>query len=493
MRKRACNCIWRALVWAMLCLVFLSLSGCARSNAQNTIICNNNKNSSYPEIISKILPSYTVITEQSSRTAFSFLNAGNEVAAFDAQAIPALENGIAGYWYPHYLATVVIAVDRDKTDAWIESWSDLSATDDIIAYSDLYPDNHLLIGAIAYGLEGDGFTLKKVADLLEALHSKNRLALNTFDVPIVICYDYQAAALIKSGRNMQVIIPSEGTLTYQKGLLSGAELAFTDDIEPLLLSSGFRLPDGRCDDRLYPAHAEYKNAAAVIDYDHFNTVLQDSSRVFRRSVLHTRLYTSADTREHQFFVLVYMVLVIIWTASVFRRAMQKDVQRVALVTGIILLGWIIVRLIKYQVEGAELLNRYLWYGFYLFQLALPLVLLWLAWAIDKPDGRSSFPKWMRAMAAVNGTLMALVFTNDLHNWVFRLDLTNPNWASEYKYGIGFFLVTAAWVIPLITAIIMLIVKSRQTPRTSGFVFPLVFCTLLILYGMGYITRVPIAW
>ncbi|NLA26615.1 MAG: hypothetical protein GX878_04400, partial [Firmicutes bacterium] len=153
-----------------------------------------------------------------------------------------------------------------------------------------------------------------------------------------------------------------------------------------------------------------------------------------------------------------------------------------------------LRLIKYQVVEAGILNRYLWYSFYLFQLALPLVLLWLAWVIDQPEkGRPAPPKWLGAAAALNAALAALVLTNDLHNWVFRLDLRNPNWTSEYAYGAAFFLVTAAWALQLVIVVAMLIVKSRQTLRKRGFVLPLAFFALLLLYAVGYITRLPIAW
>ncbi|MGI6174770.1 MAG: hypothetical protein ACOYJC_01140 [Christensenellales bacterium] len=494
MRKRVGACMRRVAAWALLWLSLFSLSGCTHSDDPNTILCNHDKNSYYCEIISEILPSYTVLTEQGSFSAFSFLNEGHKAAeAFDTQAIPAVEKGIARHWYPHYLSTVVIAVDRDQTNARIEGWSDLSTAEDVVGYPDNYQDNRLLMGAIAYGLEGDGFTLKKTLDLLKTLHTERRLALGMFDAPIVICYDHQAAALIKSGRNIQTVIPGEGTLTYQKGLLSNTELPFTGDVESMLLSAGFRLLDGRCDGTLYPAEAAYGNAAAVLDYVHLNTVFKDVENVFRRNVLHTRLYSSANGREHQFFALIYMVLVVIWTAAMFRRATHKNVRRAAPIAGIILLGWITVRLIKYQIGDALALNRYMWYSFYLFQLALPLVLLWLAWAIDKPDERTKTPQWLRAMTAINGTLMMLVLTNDLHNWIFRLDLANPNWASEYGYGFVFFFVTAAWIVPLIMAIVILVVKSRQAPRKRGFVLPFAFCALLILYGMGYITRVPIAW
>lgn len=309
MRKGACNCIFQIAAWVMLCLICLSLSGCTRGNTQSTVICNNDENSSYLEVISKALPSYTVTIEKRNHTMFSSLNAGNEVEVFNVQAMPALESGVATHWYPHYLATVIIAVDRDRTDARIDGWNDLPAAGEAIGYLDHYPDRHLLMGAIAYGLEGEDFTLKKAADLLETLHVENRLALKAFDAPIVICYDYQVASLIKNGRNMEIVLPNEGTLTYQKGLLSNMEIFFSGDVESLLLSGGFRLMDGRCDDALYANAADYKRAAVVTDYDRLNTAFQDVPRVFRRDVQHIHLYTSADGREHQLFALVYMALI----------------------------------------------------------------------------------------------------------------------------------------------------------------------------------------
>lgn len=491
--KKTCYYICRVAAWAALCLLFLFLGGCAPAGAQRAIVCDSGENSLYSEIISKVLPSFRVIADQGSRTPFSLLEAGHVAEAFDAQAVSALEGGLAGYWYPHYLATAVIAVDRDRTGAPIGSWTDLLSVKESVGYSDEYPDGHFLMAALAYGLEGENFTLKKAAGLLRTLHTEKRLALRTVDAPIVICYDYQAAALIRSGRNMEVIVPHEGTLTYRKGLLSGRELHFAGHAEPLLLSAGFRLPGGNCNAALYPAAADYGNAAAVADYAHLNSVLQDVTRVFQRRVLHNCFYCSADSREHQLFALLYIIILVIWTASMIRRAMQKGVLRAALATGIILLGWITLRLIKYQLVKTEMLTRHLWYSYYLFQLALPLALLWLAWAIDKPEDRLVFPRWLALPAAINGMLAAVILTNDLHNWVFRLDPGSPNWPTEYTYGPAFFLLSAVWVAQIIIIFAVLAVKSRRNLRKGAFVFPLVFCTLLSLYAAGYIMRVPIAW
>ncbi|MDL2294830.1 hypothetical protein LJC60_09435 [Ruminococcaceae bacterium OttesenSCG-928-D13] len=449
--------------------------------------CTDAEYTPYPSALAQILPSCSI--EQGPDLVFTYLKKGAATEALAIQAASAIENGAAAHWYPQYLATVVIAVDRGQTDAQIESWSDLPAAGVTVGYNEW----DALAAAIAYGLEGEAFTLGRATDLLAKLYAEGHLLKNTFDVPIAICFDYQAAAMIKAGRDIEIIVPSEGTLTYTKGILSGVEMPFAGDAESVLLAAGLRLPDGRCDASLYPGAAAYEKAGTVKDYAYFNTVCQDVNRILRRSVFRTRLYSSADQREHQYFVMLYAIIVILWTASFIRRAMQKGVRRAALFTGVILLGWIVVRLIKYQLTEANLFNRMLWYAFYLFQLSLPLVLLWLAWAIDRQDEQVDFPVWLRVLSACNAALVVLVFTNDWHNLVFRLDLSSPNWSRNYSYGPGYYVVLAACVLPLLAALAMLVVKSGRNPRKKGFVFPLAFCVLLILYGCGYVMRIPIAW
>lgn len=373
----------RILVLCLLCLVFFSLTGCTPSVDDKTIYCNDYEYASYPELTAQALPSYTV--ERTHDYPFGLLEHGVAAEAFDAQALPALENGVAEYWYPQCLATVIIAVNRDQTDAAISGWRDLTSADEDVGLLYGSVRFELYFAAIAYGLEGENFTLESAITLFADLQARNHLVTHSYEPPIVICYDYQAAAMIKAGRNMEIIVPSEGALTFEMGLLSHRELDFAGDAGARLLAGGYRLPDGRCDETLYPSAAAYENTSRVTNLEHLNTACLEVIRMFRRDVLHSHLYASADAREHQFFVMAYIILVVVWLASVINRAMQKVVRRAALLTGIILLGWIIVRLVKYQTGVAGTLNRYLWYGYYPFQLTLPLVLLWLAWMIDKPE------------------------------------------------------------------------------------------------------------
>ena len=478
----------RALFFLSFCAFFtIFYSSCTGNESNNKVYFVNEKNSSYVDCMEQILPGYA--PDKSNRPYPSLQSGAAAAEAFDMQAIPAVKAGVAEHWYPHYLATVVIAVDRDLTDAVISGWNDLLGANEIAGY---YDNGPFVFTAIAYGLEGENFTLGRAAGLLAGLRENGCFARNSFDPAIVICYDFQAAAMIRDGRSMEIIVPAEGTLTYERGLLSQTELVFAGDADSLLLLAGFRLPDGRCDESLYPDAAAYAAAHRIADYDHFNTACQEY-RIFRRKVLRSRLHNTADGREHQLAALLYMVFVIVWLSSTIYRSMQKSVQRSAMFTGIALLGWMTVRTIKWQLIADTTLARYLWFSYYIFELALPLLVLWLAWAINKPAGEGHPPKWLRFLAVIYAALIALVLTNDLHNFVFQIDLSTATWSNDYVEEIGYLITRIAYYGPIAVALVIMLIKIGRNPRMKSSLFPAVFFVLLVIYGVGYSTRIPFFW
>jgi len=486
----------RPTPFAFLCLILISLGGCARNSVQNNVIfCNDDKYSSYPRLVGQILPFYEV--KPIAVRAFAFLDEGAVTEAFDPNAVSALKTNIAKYWYPQYLATVVIAVDRGKTSVKIDSWSDLAVIQEKVGLCTSGTDFQMLMLAMAYGLEvkesSRDFTLKSAAALLARVQNEKRLVTNSFEPPVVICFDYQAAGLIKNGRNYEIIVPGEGTLTFKKGLLSKTELAFIGDADTKLLEAGFRLTDGRCDSALYPDAHAYDNADFISDYDHFNTMVFETTRTMRREVLHIRLYTSADGREHQYWVLIYIIIMVIWLASLMNRIAHENMRRTVLAAGSLLLGWILARLISYQLYLHTDLRRYIWFTYYLFQLSLPVAFMWLAHIIDKKEGKIAAPWWMKVFAAYMFTLIALVYTNDLHGWVFVIDFSNPNWGSDYGYEIVYRIIQRSWQFSLVAVFILLLIKSKGFIRVKTIVFPMLAIAVLAAYQYGYQNRVPVAW
>lgn len=472
-------------------LIIFSSSGCIKESKSNLVKCNLDNYSLYPKVVEQILPSFTI--EESDNKAYYYLDDGSSVEAFDTQAVGAIETGIAKYWYPQYLATVIIAIDRDQTDAIVTSWNDLFSTQQEVGLFDMPGNIQMITAAMSYGLEGEDYSKKKTIELLNLLNDNGQLKMNSFASPIIICYDYQVAGLIENGRNIEIVIPKEGTFTYEKGLLSNEILKFEGNVDNLLLESKLRLLNGENSFFIYPDKVDYAPAVRVNDYKYFAKTTQDVNSLIERDVLNSKKYMSINNREHILIALIFIIIVNIWTVSVMKRSMQKGINYSAFFTGVILNGWTLVRLIKYQVELNTILIRYLWYSFYIFQLTLPLVLLWMAWAIDKPQNKILPPKWWRIMVILISLLIILVFTNDLHGFVFQIDLSRPDWYANYSYGFGYYVILLFSMISLIAIFIILIQKSIKNPRKNAIIFPTIILLLFGFYTYRYIMRDPLIY
>lgn len=193
----------RAAAWALLCLLLLSLGGCTMGDGQETVYSFIEDHTAYPAVLAQMLP---IHAREKSNRVFESLQSG-VAEAFDVQALPALEGGVAAYWYPHYLSTVVIAVDRDRTETAIRGWRDLLSANETVGYAGLYP-SEVQLAAVACGLEGEDFNLRGAADFLTKLRAVGHFD-RSFDPAILICYDHQAVALKQAGRNLEIIVPEE--------------------------------------------------------------------------------------------------------------------------------------------------------------------------------------------------------------------------------------------------------------------------------------------
>ncbi|MCL2045277.1 MAG: hypothetical protein FWG88_02690 [Oscillospiraceae bacterium] len=473
-----------------ICFVGIALSGCGAESYENVVFYNDIEYSTYANALATALPSFS--PTHGINSVFDYLSKGAVVEAFEPQAVSALQVGAAKYWYPHYLATVIIAIDRDKTSVSVSGWRDLIAANETVGLCSRGIDYEMLTATISFGLEGEDFTNNDMIELLAQLQRSGLLRQNTFETSIIICYDYQAAMLVKNGRNIEIVVPQEGTLSYAKGLLSNKELVFPNEFQSILVNAGFRTLDASCDANIYPSLIAYERAKQLESYAHYNTVSLDSFRLFRRNVMQSRRYSSADGREHQLFALIYILVVSAWTFTFIRRAMQVGIRSAAFVICVVLIGWITVRLIKYQIPDGTTPDRYLWFSYYIFQLSLPIVVLWLAWLIDKPTIYVP-PNWLKALIGIYVLLIAFVMTNDFHQLVFQIDLTNPYWTTDYAYGAGYKLILAATFLPLLPALWIMIKKGKSGLRNKGLFFLMGLILLLTAYTYGYINRIPIAW
>lgn len=476
--------------WLPILLLCLLLAGCSVETSEGHLVPVAEGSREYSSALDPFLPGYTL--REAEDTLYGELSQGNPVACFDVQAVPAMARGVGRYWYPHVSATVVLAVDRTRTDAVVTGWNSLRESRVPVGMSSFsVVRNMLAIGALSYGLNPKEPSKREALDFLEHLCQNGGFELDGSDAPILICLDYEAAAWNRSGGTYEIIVPVEGTLTYRMGLLSDTPLTLEPGLDDALLSAGLSLAGG---ERPPDFPADYRSARVLgeEDYDRFLAITGDSSRDLRRQVFHTRLYTTADMREHILSALFLSAAILLWKGTVSHRMMRRDVRRVVIVMSWLMVGWLLLRLFKYQqlTEGTP--TRMCWYGYYLFQLALPVALLYLTEILDRAEGkkRLAHPLWPPLVCYVLSVL--LVLTNDLHRLVFRFDLEG-NWASDYSYGLGYWLMIAFSLLFFILAVVKLFYKGRKSAYWGGKLFSLLFCGGLIFYVIAYVYRVPLAW
>ena len=109
--------------WSLLILLCLLLTGCSAEASGGQLISAAEGSGAYSEALLPFLPGYAL--RDGEDTLYAEVSRGNAVACFDVQAIPAMDRGVGRYWYPHVSATVVLAVDRTRTDAVVTGWNSL--------------------------------------------------------------------------------------------------------------------------------------------------------------------------------------------------------------------------------------------------------------------------------------------------------------------------------------------------------------------------------
>lgn len=476
-------CVKRLVGTALLCCFFFPLSACAAQTADRAFSVQT---SAYARALQAALPLETFASSTSGREPVftSRLRRHAAMEAYDAQAAPLMRAYNAYFWYAQYAATAVLAIDRAQTDAVVSGWGDLPGAGQRVGITSREPELRLLLCAMSHALDS-GFAMEHTIELLAGLRRGGLLSTDDDSAPILICFDHEAAE-----RGLEIVVPAEGTLTFTKGLLSRSALSFPDALGAALVDAGFRLPDGTCDEGLYPPAADYARAAALSDYTRLNEAGQDAWRTFRRGVLRLRFYSTADGREHMLSAMAFILLLVAWAGDMTRRVISRRIRASFFTAALLMALWAILRIFKYHTPSAGVINRYCWYGYYIFLLGLPLALLRVAAALGRGEDAPA-PVWWKVCLGITLALLLMVLTNDLHMRVFQMDLSG-DWHIHYRYRWGYFLVAGHIVLHSLAAIALLLARGRQSPRKAGMLIPVLFFLLTVAYAALYALRVPFA-
>ena len=187
---------------------------------------------------------------------------------------------------------------------------------------------------------------------------------------------------------------------------------------------------------------------------------------------------------------IYVGLMGAWGWSIHVRIIQDQVRRyLFLVAGLMML-WLILRTVKYSLTNMDA-ERYLWYGYYLPMLFIPVLAVLIALSLGRPENYR-LPQWTRLLYLPSLLLLLLVLTNDLHQLVFAFP-SGVLSDSDYEYGVGYYVVLAWIVLCAVTALGAILFKCR-IPRTSRFLWlPVAPYLLALAYCAAYIRGVYWVW
>ena len=186
---------------------------------------------------------------------------------------------------------------------------------------------------------------------------------------------------------------------------------------------------------------------------------------------------------------IHISLLFSWVVSVQRRLVNKNVRRLMLMVGCLLLFWLVDKIVKWDFTGSVThpLVRYLWYGFYVGMLFVPTLGAFIINYLGKPEDYSH-PKKLNYLLIPPTIMLIAVFTNDLHQKVFVFYNGFINFDLEYGYDWFYYIVMGYFIIMGFYFVAMMLLKSRVPGSRKLRKMPVFIMVFAAFFWLGYSMR-----
>ena len=185
---------------------------------------------------------------------------------------------------------------------------------------------------------------------------------------------------------------------------------------------------------------------------------------------------------------LYLLLFSLWGFSLDRRIIQKQALHCLRLTAALMLVWLVLRTLKYEVVTDLTVARYIWYLYYLPMLFIPLLGVYIALSLGKSEEYRLTGR-IGALAIIPAVLFLLVITNDLHQQMFAFDSGIPGEPDNYSYSHGpVYFCCLGWMVTcMFFSLILLLKKSRVPSSPKKKLTPFVIGCVTVLYGILYLS------
>lgn len=183
---------------------------------------------------------------------------------------------------------------------------------------------------------------------------------------------------------------------------------------------------------------------------------------------------------------IYIGIIITWGISVRRRVLNRSARRYLIAIAALLLFWFVIRTCKFLfLEGMPALQYYCWYGYYIPMILIPLMGVYLAVCLGRPE-EYILPAPLKALMIPAIVFILLIITNNFHQKVFAFPFGMEAADSIYVHKPLYF-VCLGWILAEVIAfLILLLVRSHVPGKRKMIWAPVIPAGAAFLYGTGYL-------
>ena len=184
---------------------------------------------------------------------------------------------------------------------------------------------------------------------------------------------------------------------------------------------------------------------------------------------------------------LYLLLFVLWGYSLDQRIIQKPVLHCLRLMDVLMLIWLTLRTLKYEVVTDLTVARYLWYLYYLPIIFIPLLGVYIAIFLGKSENyQLSKKSWL--LSLIPAALFLAVITNDLHQQVFVFESGIPGVPdNKVFFHRPVYFVILVWVVGCVCfSIVQLLKKTRLPSIGKRRMMPFVLSCVMLLYGVLYL-------
>ena len=185
---------------------------------------------------------------------------------------------------------------------------------------------------------------------------------------------------------------------------------------------------------------------------------------------------------------IYLGMYCAWVIYLRRHVVHKKTRRCLTAIGCLMVFWFFVRTVKFHIFHDPLGEHICWYLYYIPMILIPVLGLAAAMFLGEKEEEKTVRKII-ILLTVAAILIVSVFTNDLHQLVFRFSKQPPFSDKDYSYGIVF-MVIQGWILICLTGMEIILIRKSRIPGKKQFWLPVIPGILLLGWNIGNILRLP---